>query len=69
MRPLKDYVDAIESIARSQGFHVFNAYECRGIDPDKPEDCAKYIASDEVHMVDAGHQVLAAKLIDFLKSI
>ena len=69
MRPLKDYVDAIDSIASSQGFHVYNAYERLGIDPDKPEDCAKYIAADEVHMVDAGHKVLAAKLIDFLKSI
>ena len=48
---------------------MYNAYECLGIDPDKPEDCAKYIAADEVHMVDAGHKVLAAKLIVFLKSI
>lgn len=69
MRPLKDYVDAIANIASAQGFRVFNAYECLGIDPDKPEDRAKYIASDDVHMVDAGHQVLAAKLIGFLKSI
>ena len=69
MRPLKDYVDAIVSIASSQGFHVFNAYECLGIDPDKAEDRAKYIASDDVHMVDAGHQILASKLIGFLKSI
>ena len=69
MRPLKDYVDAIASIAASEGFHVLNAYEKLEINPNKAEDLAKYIFNDGVHYNDNGHRVVATAIIDFLKSI
>lgn len=67
-RPLKDYVDAIMSYVPKYGFHVYSMYDNLGLDPNDPEICAKYTA-DGIHFNDAGHKVLAEKIIAYLKSI
>lgn len=67
-RPLIDYVNAIMTIAKKHGFYTYSLYDNLGIDPKKPEDWEKY-TTDGVHFNELGHQIIADKIIDFLKSI
>lgn len=67
-RPLLDYVDAIKTIAKDYGVYVIDLYRELGIDPSKEEDREAF-APDGLHFNDAGHGVIAEKLIAFFASI
>ncbi len=67
-RPLKDYCQVILEKGREHGIPVLDLYERLGIDPNRPEDAARY-APDGLHLNDAGHGVLAALLLKFLQEL
>lgn len=64
-RPLKQYVDAIETIAARHGFEVLNLFEKLKVDPNREEDRVMYTI-DGVHLNARGHRMLADLLRDFL---
>lgn len=66
--PAKGYVDIILETAGEFGIPTLNLYDDLGIDPNRPEDFAKY-TTDGLHLNDLGHSVLAAKLKAFLESL
>lgn len=66
--PLKEYVDVITKTAESYGIPVLNMFEKLGIDPNDPEECARYTA-EGLHFNDAGHAIIASTLKQFLETV
>ena len=66
--PVLGYVNIIKETAKQFDIPVLDLYHDLGIDPNDPEDRAKYTA-DGLHFNDAGHQILAAKLKVFLEAL
>ena len=66
--PVIGYVNIILETAKEFGVSVLNLYENLGIDPNKEEDCRNYTV-DGLHFNDAGHQILATKLMEFLAAL
>lgn len=66
--PLLKYVDVIKTIAEDYGVYVLDLYRELGIDPNKEEDRTAY-APDGLHFNDAGHSLIAEKLIALLAKI
>ncbi len=67
-QPLQAYVDVIVEKGREHGIPVLNLYETLGIDPNLEEDRTKY-TTDGLHLNDAGHGVLADRVIAFLQEL
>ena len=67
-KPLKDYVVAIEEIAKQFDVKVLNLYDGLGIDPHIPEHFENYTV-DGLHFNEEGHRLLAQKLADFIKAL
>ena len=67
-RPLEDYVNVIRAEAAKRDVALLDLFRDLPIDPNRPEDLAKY-APDGLHLNDAGHRVLAALLKDFLEKL
>lgn len=67
-QPLLFYVDVINETAKYYDVHVLDLYRNLPIDPNKLEDAEKY-TTDGLHFNDAGHEVLAETLANFLKSL
>ncbi len=66
--PLLGYSDIIEECARDFGIPTLNMYHKLGIDPNIETDRERY-AEDGIHFNDAGHAVIADRIIEFLRSI
>lgn len=66
--PLKAYVDVIKETAKDYPIAVLDLYAELGIDPNQEEDRVKYTA-EGLHFNDAGHQVIARKLQEFLTAL
>lgn len=66
--PVIDYVNIILKKGQEHHIPVLNLYETLGIDPNKEEDRLRY-TSDGLHFNDAGHAVLAERLIQFLEEL
>lgn len=66
--PVIDYVNIILEKGKKHEIPVLNLYETLGIDPNKEEDRLRYTA-DGLHFNDAGHAVLADRLIEFLEAL
>lgn len=67
-KALVAYVDVIKETAKQFGIPVLDLYRNLGIDPHKPEDFDNYTV-DGLHFNDAGHEILAQKLKDFIDSL
>lgn len=67
-RPLLAYVDVIKEIAKEYGIYVLDLYDELGINPNLAEDREKY-APDGLHFNDAGHAIIAEKLIAALTAL
>lgn len=66
--PVIGYVNIILEKAAKYQIPVLNLYETLGIDPNIEEDRHRYTA-DGLHFNDAGHAVLADRLIQFLEAL
>lgn len=64
-RPLKDYVDAIMTIASKCGFKTLSFYDSLGLNPNDPEIKEKYTI-DGIHFNDEAHHIIAEKIKNFL---
>ena len=67
-KPLYDYVDVIVKTAGQFDIHVLNLYSKLGLDPHDEECYAKY-TTDGLHFNDAGHEILANCLKDFIEKL
>lgn len=65
-RPLKDYVEQIRKTAAQYGFPVLDLYEEQELDPND-DSIRRSRFYDGLHPKDAGHIILADKIIAFLK--
>lgn len=65
---LKDYVNAIREVAEYYSIPVLDLYKTSGIQPAIPVIREKYIP-DELHPNDAGHGLLANRIIKFLETL
>jgi lysophospholipase L1-like esterase len=66
--PLRVYVDIILQTAKQFDIPVLNLYENLGIDPHDPKMHHDYTV-DGLHFNDAGHEILAQRLKEFIDSI
>jgi len=66
--PTIHYVRIIQEVAQTYQIPVLDLYTHLGIDPNRQEDYDRYTA-DGLHFNDAGHHVLAERLIAFLKAL
>ncbi len=67
-RPLVEYVNIIKACGEEFGIPVLDLYHTLGIDPNREDDRAKY-TTDGLHFNDAGHEILAKRLMAFLEEI
>ena len=67
-RPLKDYVDAIREVAEYYSFPVLDFFAASGIQPNVEIIKQTYVP-DGLHPNDAGHAIMAKKLVSFLKAL
>ena len=65
---LSVYVDIIKDVARYFSLPVCDLYANSGLQPEVPSVKAKYIP-DGLHPNDAGHEIIAERLGEFLKGI
>lgn len=63
---LRTYVDAIRQVAEYYSLPMLDLYACGGLQPAVPVIREKYMP-DGLHPNDAGHEILAHKIIEFLK--
>lgn len=63
---LKSYIQAIRETAEYYGLPVLDLYACSGLQPAVPVIRERYLP-DGLHPNDAGHQILAHKIVEFLK--
>lgn len=66
--PLLGYVRIIEEMGAEFGIPVLNMYEKLGIDPNIESDNKNYTV-DGIHFNNAGHAIIASRIIDFLRSL
>ncbi len=66
--PLAGYANIIAAAGKRNGVHVLDLYRELPINPNRPEDFAKY-TTDGLHFNDEGHRALARKLADFLLAL
>ena len=66
--PLKNYAEIIKEMGREFDIPVLDMYESLGIDPNIPSDNKNYTV-DGIHFNDAGHAIIASRIIDFLKKL
>ena len=66
--PARGYVDIILETAKELGIPTLNLYDDLGIDPNLPEDFAKYTV-DGLHFNDTAHHIIAGKLKALLESL
>lgn len=66
--PLLGYVRIIEEMGAEFGIPVLNMYEKLGIDPNIESDNRNYTV-DGIHFNNAGHAIIASRIMDFLKSL
>ncbi len=66
--PLKKYVDLIIAKGNDYGIPVLNMYDKLGINPNNSDERIKY-TTDGLHFNNAGHAVIAERVIEFLESI
>lgn len=66
--PLLGYVRLIEEMGAEFGIPVLNMYEKLGIDPNVGSDNRNYTV-DGIHFNNAGHAIIASRIIDFLRSL
>ncbi len=67
-RPLADYGKIIEETAKSFDVAVLNLMDKLGIDPNNADEREKY-TTDGLHFNDAGHELIANTLMNFLKAL
>ena len=67
-QPLVEYVKAMEAQGEKLGVPVLNLFENLPIDPNDPDQKAKYTI-DGLHFNDDGHAIIAEQLIKFLKAL
>ncbi len=65
---LLDYVDAVISAGARHGIPVLDLYRTLGLDPNCEDIRAKYVP-DGLHPNDAGHELIAKALYEFLKTL
>lgn len=68
VRPLKEYVAAIREVAEFYSLPVLDLFSMSGIQPAVPVMKERYMP-DGLHLNEAGHEILAAKLTAFLKGM
>lgn len=66
--PLKSYAEIIKKMGEKFDIPVLDMYETLGIDPNIPSDNKNYTV-DGIHFNDAGHAIIASRIIDFLKKL
>lgn len=66
--PVTGYIDIIIEKAKEHDIPVLNLYEKLGIDPNRPKDKERY-TFDGLHFNDAGHAVIAERVIAFLEEL
>ncbi len=65
---LKTYVSIIREVAQYYSLPVLDLFAISGIQPKVPAILEMYMAEDGVHPNDAGHELLANKIIAYLKA-
>ena len=65
---LENYVNAIKDVARYYSLPVLDLYANSGIQPSVPAIREK-LCPDGLHPNDAGHEILAEKIVNFLKRV
>ena len=65
---LKDYVDALREVAEYYSLPVLDLYKTSGMQPNVPIIKYTYMP-DGLHPNDAGHRILAEKIVAFLKNM
>ena len=67
-RKLLEYVDVIVETGKKLDIPVLDLYRNLGLDPNEPE-CFKQYTTDGLHFNDAGHEVLARRLMEFIEGL
>ncbi len=67
-KPLKDYVNAIREVAEYYSFPVLDFYATSGMQPQIAASKEAFMP-DGLHPNDAGHEILANKIIQFIKTL
>ncbi len=65
---LKAYVEAIRSAAEYYSLPILDLYAMSGLQPNLPIIQQKFVP-DQIHPNDAGHKILADRIIGFLESL
>lgn len=65
--PLKDYVNIIREVAEYYSLPVIDLYAISGMQPEIPIIKENFMA-DGLHPTDAGHKIIAKKIVAFLKN-
>jgi lysophospholipase L1-like esterase len=65
---LKTYVDIIKEVTAFYSLPTLDLWSCSGIQPRVPQIRDRY-CPDQLHPNDAGHALIASRLIGFLKSL
>ena len=65
---LKAYIEAIRSAAEYYSLPVLDLYAMSGLQPNLPVIQQKFVP-DQLHPNDAGHRILADRIIGFLESL
>jgi lysophospholipase L1-like esterase len=65
---LKTYVDIIKEVTAFYSLPTLDLWSCSGIQPRVPQIRDRY-CPDQLHPNDAGHALIAGRLIGFLKSL
>lgn len=66
--PLVNYVEIIKEAGKAHGIPVLDMYHTLPINPNLPEHSEKYTV-DGLHFNDAGHQIIAKHVAEFLMSL
>ncbi len=66
--PLEGYVEIIKEAGELNGIPVLDLYNTFEIDPNRPEDSARY-TKDGLHFNDEGHKILARHIANYLLSL
>ena len=67
-KPLKDYVNAIREVAEYYSLPVLDFYANSGMQPNVEIIKQKYVP-DGLHPNDAGHEIMANMIVNFLKAL
>ena len=67
-KPLKEYVNAIREVAKYYSFPVLDLFATSNLQPNIPPVKEAFIP-DGLHPNDAGHKILANKIIKFLETL